>query len=257
MIRSSATWEGKKLRKKPVKDVWCGPGSGLSTDVDCVVSSRRNNNNININNNNVVSGRGKIDVEKINNLRERGSCSGRRMVHPEEDLPFFDTDSGIPHDHRLHVFGSRHHRHLRHRAPHGLSEIVTLQGSLLMGGRLDHDQYRDWRLDVDNMSYEELLELGDKIGYVCTGLREDEIRRCVRKAKPPVVSEDKSSSRIPTEMQWKCTVCQEEYEEEDEIGKLDCGHFYHMCCIKQWLAQKKTCPICKAEAAVKSQQQAG
>ncbi|PWA76355.1 RING/U-box superfamily protein [Artemisia annua] len=259
MIRSSASWEGKKVREKkvvtPVRDVWCGPGSGLSTDVDCVVSSRRNtNNNNNTNNVVVVSGRAKIDVEKINN---RGSCSGRRMVHPEEDLPFFDTDTRIPHEHRLHVFGSRHHRHLRHRTPHGLSEIVTLQGNLLMGGRLDHDQYRDWRLDVDNMSYEELLDLGDKIGYVCTGLREDEIHRCVRKAKPPVVSEDKSSSRIPTEMQWKCTVCQEEYEEEDEIGKLDCGHFYHMYCIKQWLAQKKTCPICKAEAAVKSQQQAG
>ncbi|GKA76352.1 U11/U12 small nuclear ribonucleoprotein 48 kDa protein [Tanacetum coccineum] len=34
-----------------------------------------------------------------------------------------------------------------------------------------------------------------------------------------------------------------EYEEEDEIGKLDCHHFYHMYCIKQWLAQKKTHPI--------------
>ena len=74
MIRSSASWEGKKAREKkvvttPVRDVWCGPGSGLSTDVDCVVSSRRNNNN-NSNNVAVVSGRAKIDVEKINNVRE-------------------------------------------------------------------------------------------------------------------------------------------------------------------------------------------
>ncbi|XP_024991486.1 probable E3 ubiquitin-protein ligase HIP1 [Cynara cardunculus var. scolymus] len=111
-----------------------------------------------------------------------------------------------------------------------------LQGNLLMGGRLDHDRYRDWRLDVDSMSYEELLELGDKIGYVSTGLREDEIGQCVRKTKPP---------HVPTQMQWKCTICQEEYEGEDEIGKLECGHFYHMYCIKQWLVQKKTCPICK------------
>jgi hypothetical protein len=48
------------------QDVWCGPGIGLSADavvgsVDCVVS-RRN-----------VSGRGKIDGEKINQRdRERG-----------------------------------------------------------------------------------------------------------------------------------------------------------------------------------------
>ncbi|KAK9065271.1 hypothetical protein SSX86_016654 [Deinandra increscens subsp. villosa] len=274
MIRTSANWEGKKVRKKKMKknkncisssdgdevvsatpapapvsssasclvapEVWCGPGIGLSTDaasVDCVVARRPV----------VVSGRGAaVESEKIN-IRERGSYGGRRMVHPE-DLPFFDTDSGIPH-HRLDVFGSRHHRHLRHRSPEGLAEIVMLQGNLIMGGRLDHDRYRDWRLDVDSMSYEELLELGDKIGYVSTGLREDEIRRCVRKTKPP--TNKSSSSRIPTEMQWKCTICQEEHEGEDEIGKLECGHFYHMYCIKQWLGQKKTCPICKA--AVESQ----
>lgn len=274
MIRTSANWEGKKVRKKKSKknskscissgnevggdgvglvistpsptpvpamassssclvvpDVWCGPGIGFSTDaasVDCVVSRRP---------------RGKVDGEKIN-LRERGSCGPRRMVHPE-DLPFFDTDSGTSH-HRLDVFGSRHHRHVRHRSPEGLAEIVMLQGNLLMGGRLDHDRYRDWRLDVDSMSYEELLELGDKIGYVSTGLREDEIGQCVRKTKPPL------ASHVPTEMQWKCTICQEEYEGEDEIGKLECGHFYHMYCIKQWLVQKKTCPICKV--AVESQQ---
>lgn len=285
MIRTSANWEGKKARKKKMKnikncipcvnedggdgvglvisstpgpvpvtvpaiassssclavpDVWCGPGIGFSTDaasVDCVVSRRP------------VSGRGKLDVEKIN-IRERGSCGGRRMVH-FEDLPFFDNDSGVPH-HRLDVFGARHHRHLRHRSPEGLAEIVMLQGNLLMGGRLDHDQYRDWRLDVDSMSYEELLELGDKIGYVNTGLREDEITRCVRKTKPPVASEDKSASRIPAQMQRKCTICQEEYEGEDEIGKLECGHLYHMYCIKQWLVQKKTCPICKLEVESQS-----
>ncbi|KAJ9535422.1 hypothetical protein OSB04_un001465, partial [Centaurea solstitialis] len=231
MIRTSASWEGKKVRKKKnknnknfgnevngdiglvvasggnnttspapapasssaclvVPDVWCGPGIGFSTDaasVDCVVSRRP------------VSGRGKVDVEKIN-LRERGSCGPRRMVHPE-DLPFFDTESGMSHSHhhRLDVFGSRHHRHVRHRSPEGLAEIVMLQGNLLMGGRLDHDRYRDWRLDVDSMSYEELLELGDKIGYVSTGLREDEIGQCVRKTKPPHLS---------TEMQRKCTICQ-------------------------------------------------
>ncbi|KAK1412358.1 hypothetical protein QVD17_33543 [Tagetes erecta] len=289
MIRTSANWEGKKVRKKKMKmkknkncvsssssddvaadddndndndgdgvgvmintpatvpasssclvvpDVWCGPGIGLSTDaasVDCVVSRRP-----------VVSARGKLDIDKIN-IRERGSYGGRRMVHPEE-LPFFESESGISH-HRLDVFGSRHHRHLRHRSPDGLAEIVMLQGNLLMGGRLGHDRYRDWRLDVDNMTYEELLELGDKIGYVNTGLREDEIRRCVRKTKPP---KNKSSSRAPTETQWKCTICQEELEGDDEIGKLECGHFYHMYCIKQWLGQKKTCPVCKA--AVESRQ---
>ena len=34
-------------------------------------------------------------------------------------------------------------------------QIVLFESNFLMGGRPSgHDQYRDWRLDVDNMSYE-------------------------------------------------------------------------------------------------------
>ena len=44
-------------------------------------------------------------------------------------------------------------------------------------------------------------------------------------------------------------ITQEEYEEEEEVGKLECGHAYHLHCIKQWLAQKNACPVCKAEAS--------
>lgn len=41
-------------------------------------------------------------------------------------------------------------------------------------------------------------------------------------------------------------IVQEEYEADDEMGKLDCGHSFHIQCIKQWLSQKNACPVCKA-----------
>lgn len=119
-------------------------------------------------------------------------------------------------------------------------QIVLFESNFLMGGRSSgHDRYRDWRLDVDNMSYEvctfprsmssvlcfscvhayvdtrisypwwgkqELLELGDRIGYVSTGLQEDEIGRCLRKSKLSIL--DELSSHLPTEMDWKCSICQ-------------------------------------------------
>ncbi|XP_059303439.1 uncharacterized protein LOC132055567 [Lycium ferocissimum] len=218
-----------------VPDVWCGPGIGLTTDaanVDCVVSRRP------------VSGRGRIESDKVT-PRERSTYPVRRMVSPE-DNPFLDIESnhGIPRA-QVELFSSRQHRHSRHGYSEGLAEIVMLQNSL-MGGRTDGlDRYRNWRLDVDNMSYEELLELGDRIGYVNTGLREDEIARCVRRTKPFFLS---NLSLIRTELERKCTICQEEYEAEDEMGKLDCGHFYHIRCIKQWLSQKNSCPVCKSAA---------
>ncbi|XP_042002151.1 probable E3 ubiquitin-protein ligase HIP1 isoform X2 [Salvia splendens] len=283
-IRTSANWEAKKLKKKRLKtkktandhlpipgnptavntplqssssslslalssscvgapDVWCGAGIGLSTDaasVDCVVSRR--------------PARGKVDGnDRINAIapRER-PYNVRRMVTPE-DNPFLDSDSSVGLARiRSDVTGSRHHhRHVRHGFREGLGETVMLQNSLLMAGRPDGlDRYRDLRLDTDNMSYEELLELGDRIGYVSTGLKDDEIARCLGTAKLTTSTE----LHFASEMERKCSICQEEYEAEDETGKLYCGHFYHIYCIKQWLRQKSSCPICKTLVASQTEE---
>lgn len=85
---------------------------------------------------------------------------------------------------------------------------MMLQSSLMMGGRSDGllDRYRDLRLDVDNMSYEELLELGERIGHVSTGLREDEIIRCLSKTNLSSLGD--LSSHFPSKIQWKCSICQ-------------------------------------------------
>ena len=40
-------------------------------------------------------------------------------------------------------------------------------------------------------------------------------------------------------------IFQEEFEASEEIGKLSCGHGYHVHCIKQWLSRKNACPLCK------------
>lgn len=53
---------------------------------------------------------------------------------------------------------------------------------------------------------------------------------------------------ISTEKSWKCTICQEGYKVDDEIGKLECGHYHHIECIKKWLMHKNSCPICKIAA---------
>ncbi|TVT96762.1 hypothetical protein EJB05_58035, partial [Eragrostis curvula] len=138
-----------------------------------------------------------------------------------------------------------------------------------------YDQYQDWRLDVDNMTYEvptrdihrvkqkELLDLEDRMGYVSTGLSEDEIIRSLRMVKFTAFN----TKHFSTEMDRRCSICQysllvsslwylrlsypfhsmfqEEFEVNEEIGKLSCGHNYHVHCIKQWLSRKNSCPVCK------------
>ncbi|CAN0871369.1 Probable E3 ubiquitin-protein ligase HIP1 [Linum grandiflorum] len=109
---------------------------------------------------------------------------------------------------------------------------------LMLVNRFKMDIYHDdWRLDIDDMSYEQLLALTDRIGYETTGLKEDEIGKCISKFK---LSE--LSCQIRSTVGKKCTVCQEELEGDEELGKLECGHGFHLECIKQWLANKNNCP---------------
>ncbi|KAG8491996.1 hypothetical protein CXB51_015354 [Gossypium anomalum] len=91
-----------------------------------------------------------------------------------------------------------------------------------------HDRHRDMRLDVDNMSYEELLALEERIGNVNTGLSEEMISNQLKRRKYSSVP----GTQLETE---PCCVCQEEYNDGEDLGTLECGHDFHAHCIKQWL----------------------
>ncbi|KAL3575041.1 hypothetical protein D5086_023142 [Populus alba] len=234
-----------------MQDVWCGPGMGLSGadavvgSVDCVVARR----NGSIGNRDLPF---LLLVPSVCHLSRASDfvplvlrpCIVRRAAVNPETLSFLDTDSAfITSRPEPEVFGTRYYRHIRHPSPDGLAEIMMLQNSFIMGGRMD--RFSNWRLDIDHMTYEQLLDLGDRIGYVNTGLKEDEISRCVKKINPSFIKE--LSLHLPMVLEKKCSICQDDYEEDGEVGKLDCGHGFHIQCIKQWLGQKNTCPVCKTE----------
>ncbi|KAG9131108.1 hypothetical protein Leryth_024614 [Lithospermum erythrorhizon] len=43
-----------------------------------------------------------------------------------------------------------------------------------------------------------------------------------------------------------CAVCLCDYEKDEEIGDLHCGHHFHVGCIMKWLFSKNSCPMCRA-----------
>ena len=45
----------------------------------------------------------------------------------------------------------------------------------------------------------------------------------------------------------KCTICLEDYVNGDNSIALPCIHIFHADCIKTWLKNQNTCPICKFE----------
>ncbi|KAH1244451.1 putative E3 ubiquitin-protein ligase RHG1A [Glycine max] len=118
-------------------------------------------------------------------------------------------------------------------------DVVILDHQSFLSGIADvRDRHRDMRLDVDNMSYEELLALEERIGNVSTGLSEETVLKHLKQRKH-------SAEKGPQIDAEPCCVCQEDYGDEDDIGTLDCGHDFHSSCIKQWLMHKNLCPICK------------
>ncbi|XP_060189954.1 probable E3 ubiquitin-protein ligase ZFP1 [Lycium barbarum] len=111
------------------------------------------------------------------------------------------------------------------------------------------DQFRDMRLDIDHMSYEELLALGEQIGKVTTGLPEEAIvtnlkTRIFLSTETPCALESVACEDHKTD----CVICQIDYADQDKIGILECRHEYHEDCIKKWLVVKNICPMCKSTA---------
>ncbi|KAG6515555.1 hypothetical protein ZIOFF_025980 [Zingiber officinale] len=126
-------------------------------------------------------------------------------------------------------------------------QLSFLENHLFLDG-LINDHYSDMRMDIDDMTYEELLALGEEMGTVSTALSEEALSKCLKKSKyiPASPIADFSCS---DEGDAKCSICQEEWGAGDEMGMLVCEHFYHAQCINQWLQLKNWCPICKASVS--------
>ncbi|MBA0810729.1 hypothetical protein Gohar_002689 [Gossypium harknessii] len=128
-------------------------------------------------------------------------------------------------------------------------QLLVLQTNLFLNGLDFYDQHRDMRLDIDNMSYEELLALEERMGNVSTGLSEEALSKCLKKSIYDTESSEFANVSYEGEKDdVKCSICQEEYVNGDEVGRLQCEHRYHVACVQQWLRVKNWCPICKASA---------
>ncbi|GFP92819.1 E3 ubiquitin ligase big brother [Phtheirospermum japonicum] len=95
-------------------------------------------------------------------------------------------------------------------------------------------------VDPDQLSYEELLALGERVGVENTGLSEAEITKHLH----PLTCHSTTALLID-----RCVICQVEYEQGEQLVTLHCDHLYHEDCIAKWLLIKKICPICNNEVS--------
>ena len=107
--------------------------------------------------------------------------------------------------------------------------------TMLMGLRRRNDDYPN----VDNMSYEELLALEERMGNVNRGLPKEKFDK--------LPTEKFSRYKFKDD---KCIICQYEFQVNEMLKVLPCKHCFHPDCIEEWLKNQKACPYCKTEVKV-------
>lgn len=133
-------------------------------------------------------------------------------------------------------------------APRGTLTVMTLQsrGTIrqgpprpdnlgqIMGMMRFQGSEMEAAEEYANLSYEELTELQDRLGYVPNGMTDREIKS------------------IPTEQYVAtddgdfCVICQLDINEGETIATLpNCSHKFHKDCVRQWLKDHRSCPACR------------
>jgi hypothetical protein len=96
---------------------------------------------------------------------------------------------------------------------------------------------------VNELSYDGLLQLSERIGdvrserWVLAAAKEIE--------KLPCFTFGSTSFKNADDSECKCLVCQCEYEVDEQLRRLPCGHYFHKMCIDTWLQEKDCCPYCR------------
>jgi E3 ubiquitin-protein ligase BIG BROTHER and related proteins len=86
------------------------------------------------------------------------------------------------------------------------------------------------------MTYEQLIELGEQIGTVSKGLLIEEVMKL-------------PSVKLTTPK--TCSICLVTMNPGDFATELHpCGHYYDFECIKTWLELSKKCPVCSQEVLI-------
>ena len=98
-------------------------------------------------------------------------------------------------------------------------------------------------LSDDELSYEECLEISEALGDV----KKDEWSLRAEQAIDSLDIELYCAPAKPTvnDDECACLVCLQQYETDEVLRKLPCGHSFHICCADQWLFQTNACPCCR------------
>jgi len=94
----------------------------------------------------------------------------------------------------------------------------------------------------DDLTYEEMLALEEHMGIVTRGFNDEQLARLPTTSVKGLRNEGKEEMKT-------CTICLDEFFDDESVRLFSCCHVFHTDCVDLWLKQNKSCPICKTEVA--------
>ncbi|CAH0487226.1 unnamed protein product [Peronospora farinosa] len=109
--------------------------------------------------------------------------------------------------------------------------------SSLLSGVAGHQR----NIDPDNMTYEELLRLGEEVGDV----KKERWRRMAMQVLSSLPIHHWTRGHVED----TCIICQYDFMQNDRAMTLPCAHVFHEDCVGDWIRENNSCPLCKREIA--------
>ena len=162
-----------------------------------------------------------------------------------------------------------HRQHQLELANRGISSSASggqVDEDLLMALELaeqeqhaaEHEVPADEEFDVEEMSYDQLMDLGSRIGsvaqqrwqldakHVVSALPTRELTESEIAARCAAKKDKRASSlALIVEDPTLCQICQCDFEAGDHVKILPCKHDFHVGCIDHWLKDNNSCVLCK------------
>ena len=103
-------------------------------------------------------------------------------------------------------------------------------------------------LSPSQMTYDQLLQLGENVGKVSKGTDQkqlDDLPTCT-------YGEAKAKGETFAILGEQCAVCRCEYDDDDIVRILPCRHAEHAECLDQWLLRNRSCPLCQRDVGTRA-----
>jgi len=128
-----------------------------------------------------------------------------------------------------------------------LGEEASMDSSLALALRLAQQEnqpvQRNIDIDIDNMSYEQILNLQEQIGDVKQDKWSRRAKRVIQeRCEVATCAEFRRQGYTLTD---QCLICQHNFLEGEQILRLPCNHMFHYGCSHEWLSRHDTCCLCK------------